>query len=238
MPAAKPTPTRGRTGRPPRTSRAEVLAAARLIIERDGWEKLTVRRIAGEIGVSAMTIYHHVDDRGDLLVQLVNDHLTQLPRPDLPDDPRDRIVAAGIAGHDALAAHPWIAEVVTTDGFLSRLDDAAIWLVEAVVSGAAQAGCTPEQSILVFRNIWYYTVGEILVRANTRARRADTDAAAPAVIFARPDPSISKHDPARLPGLAAVSEQWVEVSARDTFADGLEALVDGLLAQAARRRQR
>lgn len=224
-------PGSGRTGRPPRTSRTEVLSAARAVIERDGWEKLTVRRLAGEIGVSAMTVYNHVDDRADLLVQLVDDHLAQVPRPDLPDDPRERIVTAGVAGRRALASQPWIAEVVSTDGFLSRLGDASIWMVEAIVSGARDAGCTPEQSILVFRNVWYFMVGEIMVRANSRTRRSG--AGGPA-IFTGSDPSISDHDAAALPALASVADQWVEVSARDTFADGLEALVDGLLGRAER----
>jgi AcrR family transcriptional regulator len=226
-----PDSSRGRTGRPPRTSRSEILEAARLIIHRDGWQKLTVRRLAAELGLSPMTIYHHVEDRGDLLVQLVNDHVAGLPRAELPHDPRERIIAAGLALHDALAAEPWIAEVLTTDGFLSRLGEAAIWMVEAIVAGATEHGCTPEQSILLFRNVWYYTVGEILVRANTRSRRADAGALGD--IFTKPDPSISDHDPALLPALASVADKWVTVSTEDTFADGLEAFVDGLLDQAA-----
>lgn len=227
MPASKS--PRGRTGRPPRTSRVEVLEAARRIIDRDGWEKLTVRRLAAEIEVSPMTVYHHIEDRGDLLVQLINDQLAQMTRPELPSSPRERIVAAGVAAHDALSAQPWIAEVVSTDGFLSRLGNSSIWMVEAIVSGALESGCTTEQAILVFRNIWYFTVGEILVRANTRSRRTDAGAAASAALFSSPDPSISEHDAAEFPGLAAVSDAWVDVSARDTYAEGLEAFVRGLL---------
>ena len=222
---------KGRTGRPPRTSRTAVLAAARAVIERDGWEKLTVRRLAAELGVSPMTVYHHIEDRADLLVQLINDNFRELPRPDRPDDPRGRIIAAALAAHDALIAQPWITEVVTTDGFLSRLSSSSIWMVEDIVSGALEAGCSAEQAILVFRNIWYFTAGEILVRANSRNRRADGGQTTPSTIFNRPDPAISDHDGERLPGIAAVSDQWVEVSARDTYANGLRALVDGLLGQ-------
>src|ERR1700759_387843 len=49
-------PSPGRTGRPPATSRAQILAAAREVIGRDGWEKLTVRRLAGQVGVSTTTL--------------------------------------------------------------------------------------------------------------------------------------------------------------------------------------
>ncbi|MEU6756605.1 TetR/AcrR family transcriptional regulator, partial [Streptomyces sp. NPDC046685] len=43
----------GRVGRPPVTSRAQILIAARRLIDRDGWDKLTIRRLAGEIGIGA-----------------------------------------------------------------------------------------------------------------------------------------------------------------------------------------
>lgn len=222
-----------RTGRPPRTSRAQILESARRIIERDGWEKLTIRRLATEIGVSAMTLYHHVEDRGDLLVQLISDQIGQAARPDLPEEPRERILAAGIFIHDTLAQWPWVTEVVTTDGFISRLDDAALWPVEVIVAGAMGTGCSAEQAILVFRNLWYYTVGEMLVRTHTRSRRADDPSTSRDVLFTQPDPAIASHDPGALPHLVAVGTLWGEVAQRDTFASGLEALVDGLLAQAA-----
>src|SRR3954470_18770199 len=87
----------GRTGRPPVTSRPEILAAARRLIDRDGWEKLTVRRLAAELGIGATTLYHHVRDKEDLLLLLLNEYAGAIAQPALPSDPRDRIVAAAAA---------------------------------------------------------------------------------------------------------------------------------------------
>ncbi|MCO1659329.1 TetR/AcrR family transcriptional regulator [Pseudonocardia humida] len=223
----------GRTGRPPRTSRAQILAAARRILERDGWEKLTIRRLAAEAGVATMTLYHHVRDREDLLIQLINELADQLPPPDLSGDPRDRIVAAATSMHDALAAWPWAAEVLTTDGFLSRLGESALRVVEAIVAGAVDHGCTPAQAVHVYRSIWYYTVGEILVRANSRHRRAgDGRPAEGATLFSGPDPSLGDLDPSHQPHLAAIGDRWGVLAAQDTYPEGLRAFVDGLLARA------
>ncbi|WP_433222948.1 TetR/AcrR family transcriptional regulator [Dactylosporangium sp. CS-047395] len=206
----------GRTGRPPRTSRAQILAAARTVIDRDGWEKLTIRRLAAEVGVGTMTLYHHVRDREDLLVQLLNEHVENLARPELPAVPRDRIVVAALAMRDALAAWPWGVEVVTTDGFVARLSDSALWMVEAIVAGAADHGCTPERSVDVFRHLWYYTVGEVLVRARSRGVTLGTGGLA-----------ASQH-----PHLAAIGERWAPIAARDIYPEGVRAFVDGLLAKA------
>ncbi|GAA2114873.1 TetR/AcrR family transcriptional regulator [Streptomyces synnematoformans] len=224
QPAAPPP---GRTGRPRATSRAEILAAARRVIDEDGWETLTVRRLAAEIGIGTTTLYHHVHNKDDLVVELVNQHLDQLARPELPDDPRERIVVAATTMHDALSDWPWAAEALTADGFIGRLGDSALWIVETIVAGAVAAGCTQEQAVDVFRSIWYYTVGEVLVRARTDRRRAEVGAADLAF-------SLRGLDPARQPQLSAIGDLWPERSALDLYPQVLRIIVDGLLAEAGR----
>ncbi|MFI0480376.1 TetR/AcrR family transcriptional regulator [Actinomadura sp. 9N215] len=237
-PTASPTPGRagrtaraagaptGRTGRPPATSRAQILAAARRLIDRDGWESLTIRRLAAELGVGATTLYHHVRDKDDLIVQLVNEHVDQVARPELPADPRDRIIVAWITVHDALAGWPWGAEVLTADGFLARLGDSALWFVETIVAGAVDHGCTRLQAVDLFRSVWYYTVGEILVRAHTDRRRAG--------VAAEDEFSLRDLDPARYPQLAAIGDQWPGRASLDIYPRVLRIFVDGLLTQATR----
>lgn len=213
------------------TSRAEILAAARRVIERDGWEKLTVRRLAAEIGIGTTTLYHHVRDKEDLLVQLLNEHVEQTVHPDPGGEPRDRIVAAATAIHDSLATWPWAAEILTVDGFLGRLGGSALQVVETIADAAIACGCTTAQAVGLFRSIWYYTVGEILVRARSAHRRADGEQAAHRETF------FSGLDPSRLPRLAAIGDRWPELAARDTYTEGLQAFVDGLLTQAASARR-
>ncbi|MGW7272595.1 TetR/AcrR family transcriptional regulator [Streptomyces sp. NPDC054864] len=218
----RPTASHGRTGRPPLTSRAQILVAARELIDRDGWEKLTVRRLAAELGIGATTLYHHIRSKDDLLLLLLNHHVAQIEHPPLPDDPRERIVVAATALHSALAAWPWAAEVLSADGFVGLLDESAMWMVEAIVAGADDHGCTPEQSVDVFRSLWYYTVGEVLVRAHS-ARRLSAG---------RPFAYRDDLDPSRVPHLAAIGVRWAALAARDIYPQGLRAFVDGLLARA------
>ena len=210
----------GRTGRPPVTSRAQILAAARQLIDRDGWEKLTIRRLAAETGIGATTLYHHVQDKDDLLLLLLNEYVNQIPHPDLPSKPRDRIIAAAAAMHDALAAWPWAAEILTADGFVGLLGEPALWMVETIVAGALDDGCTPVQAVDVFRGI--SSIGEILVRAHSARRRADEQPWR--------DIDFSSFDASRLPRLAALGDQWPVLASRDTYPQGLRAFVDGLLA--------
>jgi AcrR family transcriptional regulator len=216
-----PRPSTGApNGRPPRTSRGDILVAARELIERDGWEQLTIRRLATAIGTSPATVYYHVRDKDDLLIQLLNHYAEQIPRPDLPADPRERIVLAATLIHDGLAALPWITEIITADDLLG---ESVLWLVETMVAGAIDAGADPAAAVHLYREIWYYTAGEILVRTRRARRHAKLD---------RPayrDEAFARLDAETYPQLAALAGRWSALTSEDTYAQGLHALIDGAL---------
>ena len=132
-------------GRPPRISRAEIVETARRIVDAEGVDRLTMRRLAKEIGSTPMALYHHVRDKEQLLVLLLDDYAARMARrPDLPADPRERVVAAAAAIRETLAACPWIAEVLTADDLMSR---SALWFVEQILEGLEESGLSPERAV-------------------------------------------------------------------------------------------
>jgi len=215
-----PAPSRPAAGRPPATSAAEILAAARELIEEHGWQSLTIRTLAARLNVGASTIYHHVRDREDLLVQLLNAQAATVAHESVPTDPRSRIIAGATAMHAALVAAPWAADVLVADDLVG---EASLWMVEAIVGGAMDYGKSVEQSVDLYRSLWYYTAGEILVRA--RAAEADESGARASYR----DRVFHGLDRAALPHLATIADEWPAITRRDTYAAGLGAFVDGLL---------
>ncbi|MET8543980.1 helix-turn-helix domain-containing protein [Kitasatospora sp. NPDC004799] len=203
-------------------SREEVVRTARRIVDEEGVERLTMRRLATEVGSTPMALYHHVRDKEELLVLLLDDHAARTLRPTgLPAEPRERVLAAAAAIHEALAACPWIVEVLAGDSLLSAH---SLWFVEQIVDGLVGCGLTPERAVQGYRAIWYYTAGELMVRATAARRRAADD---------RPthrQQVFADLDPERLPRLAGLADRWSSLTAQDTYRDGLDALVDGLLA--------
>ncbi|MDN3259928.1 TetR/AcrR family transcriptional regulator [Streptomyces sp. CSDS2] len=211
------------TGRPARITREEIIRTARRIVTEDGVGRLTMRRLATEIGSTPMALYHHVRDKEELLLLLLDDYATRsLRRPDpLPTDPHERILGAALALHDVLAACPWIVEVLTADDLMST---SALWFVEQIVAGLTDCGLTLDQAVHAYRAIWYYTAGEILVRA-TASRRRTTDARA-----TYRDRVFTDLDPAELPHLSQVADRWAGLTAEDTYEHGLRALLNGFSA--------
>ncbi|MEU1824733.1 TetR/AcrR family transcriptional regulator C-terminal domain-containing protein [Streptomyces abikoensis] len=214
-PAPRKTP-----GRPPRISRDEIIGAALRILDEGGVDRLTMRRLATEIGSTPMALYHHVRNKDELLVLLLDDYATRtLRRPELPAQPRERVIVAAEAIHEVLAACPWIVTVLTADDLLSKT---ALWFVEQIVDGFVDCGLTLDQAVHGYRAIWYYTAGEIMVRTAATRRRAEDD---------RPihrESVFADLDPDEVPRLAQVADRWEALTAQDTYSDGLRALVDGL----------
>lgn len=111
--------------------------------------------------------------------------------------------------------------MLTADDLMST---SALWFVEQIVDGLVECGLPPERAVHGYRTIWYYTAGEIVVRATAARRRADDDRAT------YREQVFADLDPGELPRLAQVADHWAPLTAEDTYLDGLRALVDGLLA--------
>ncbi|MEU4703745.1 TetR/AcrR family transcriptional regulator [Nonomuraea dietziae] len=208
-----------RTGRPPKISRPEIVAAALRVIEEDGTGALTMRRLAREVGSTAMALYHHVRDKEELLLLLLDDYAAGIPRPALPDEPRERMVAAAMAMHDAVSGCPWAVDILKADDLMSV---GALWYPEQIVDAAVRAGLTIEEAVDAYRIIWRYTAGEIGGRAAARRRREEGGPTYRERVFAELDAK-------EFPRLSTVARRWEDLTARDTYAKGVRALVNGLL---------
>jgi AcrR family transcriptional regulator len=196
-----------------------VVTAARAIVEQEGIDALTMRRVAQDLGSSPMSIYRHVRDRDELLVLLLDKLAAELPRPRLPSAPRARLREACRAMRDGLALHPWVVDVLAAGDLIAP---SILWLIEEIVAGFVACGLSYAQAAEAYRAVWQFTVGELIVR-----RGLDRMAA-----LKRPPyvlQVLTSVDPRTLPTLAALAPHWAAGRKANTYATGLEALLDGLL---------
>jgi AcrR family transcriptional regulator len=107
-----------RTQRTP-LSRDRVLQAAVDLADRDGIDALTMRNLAADLGVEAMSLYHHVANKEAILdgvvevvVAEINDATAQVPDPPGPDQWKDVLRARILVARQVLLAHPWAPGVI------------------------------------------------------------------------------------------------------------------------------
>ena len=80
------------------------MGAARAVLD-DG-AVLSMRAVAGRLGVAPNALYSHVAGREDLLDAVLDDLLRALPLPDPTVDPEAGLAALMTASHELLLAHP------------------------------------------------------------------------------------------------------------------------------------
>ncbi|WP_312877606.1 TetR family transcriptional regulator [Lentzea indica] len=95
-------------------SRERVLAAAVALVDSDGIQSLTMRRLAADLGVEAMSLYYHLPAKEALLDGVVETVLAEIDAATarLPtngdDDWRARIRRQFLAARQVMLRHPWM----------------------------------------------------------------------------------------------------------------------------------
>jgi TetR/AcrR family transcriptional regulator, tetracycline repressor protein len=74
-----PVRAQGESGR--RNSRADVVEHALALLDDGGLPDLSMRRLAGELGVQPSALYHHFPNKQTLLAAVADELLTRLPAP-------------------------------------------------------------------------------------------------------------------------------------------------------------
>jgi TetR/AcrR family transcriptional regulator, tetracycline repressor protein len=99
--------------RTPRRSREDVLAAAMTILDENGLPDLTMRRLAGALGVQPSALYWHVPNKQTLLA-LIADRIVSAARAPEAEGWMAAVRGEALALRDALLAYRDGAEVVSS----------------------------------------------------------------------------------------------------------------------------
>lgn len=116
--------TRNLAARPPLT-RERVLLAARELADEDGLDALTMRRLADDLGVEAMSIYHHLPNKDailDGLIELVfaeiEDEVDGFDAEGAAEAWRPALRARILGARRVLLRHRWVPVVMENRGTL------------------------------------------------------------------------------------------------------------------------
>ncbi len=209
--AGEPAAQRGR--RPPLTrDRIELEALA--LIERDGLEAFSTRRLGHALGCEAMSLYHHFPSKAHVLDALVDRVLAALPIPERTLPPAERL--RQLARHWRAMArrhprlYPWLAlhrwNSATGVGFLAEILDTL-----------HAAGLDDEAAARGFRALGYYLLGATIDEASGYAR-------GPSSLQPMSQAELAR----RFPAVARAGRWFTPDAFELTFEQGLQALLQGL----------
>jgi TetR/AcrR family transcriptional regulator, tetracycline repressor protein len=206
--------TRGR-GQRAGLSREAVLDAARVVVESEGLGSLSMRRLAGELGVMPNSLYSWFESKSALLDALMDAALAGVaaPGPDAADW-REGLAELMRESRRAVLGQPELVPL-----FLSRqaVGPNALRLGEVTFALLARGGLEGERAVEAFRALLIYTLGYAAFEAPRRAEAEPEERAARGVAAFE-----------RSPGLAAVAGPLAAPLDDAHFETGLRWLLDGI----------
>jgi AcrR family transcriptional regulator len=125
-------------------NRGRVLRAAIALADEAGVESLTMRKLAKELGVEAMSLYNHVANKDDLLDGIVEIVFSEIELPPTGVDWKTAMRQRAISTRQALSRHRWAIGLMESR---MRPGPANIRLHDSVLGCLRQAGFSVEMAV-------------------------------------------------------------------------------------------
>lgn len=218
-------------GPKPKLSLPEVVRAGIKLADAEGLAALSMRKVANELGVGAMSLYTYLPGRSELIELMIDTVYGEKPLPDTGLPWRARIDDRSRQLWLLYQAHPWVL-----DHNLARLPMGPNVLdsEEALLAAIAAAGVPPRQVPVIYNVITWHLFGMARAQISDAVEARHTGVSAEAYYLARSSFWVTYFDPDRYPTMAAVHasggfddpENWDFETMLTRLLDAIELLVE------------
>ena len=208
-------------------TRERVVDAALRVMDAEGLEAVTMRRIAREVGVEAMSLYHHVEDKEDLLDGVCERVMSEFRFPEPTDDWAENCRRAARAWRRLLQQHPNVMRLFAEERGPVRSID-SMRPMEFALGLLRQAGLSDRDTAQAFHAFGGYIQGFVMMELGSIAGGVDQD-------HLRKDVELVAALPDQFPVLRAVLPHFIDCGADEQFEFGLDLLIRGLESKVPRR---
>lgn len=118
-------------------TRERVLHAAIALADASGIDALSMRRLGQEVGVEAMSLYHHVGKKDELLTAIVDLVVQEFEHPAPHLHWKEALRRAAVSAHETLLRHPWAASLMLSG---SGTSPARLRHMDAILGTLRRAG--------------------------------------------------------------------------------------------------
>ncbi|GED99344.1 TetR/AcrR family transcriptional regulator [Gordonia crocea] len=204
---------------PPSASldRSTIVDAALAILEREGAEGLTMRRLADDLGSKPMTLYHYVPNKTALLALALSEVAARIDWVEPTGPPRERLIAIAVDMRDRLGAIPWIVSILEEGTIVGT---PALAIADRFLDAAYELGADDQTALDLWRMIWSLTVSDIrwaeLARHRESGKQGWFDTIDPAIV-------------AGYPHVSAILPKWRRIVDGFDVRRAFAAQIDGML---------
>jgi AcrR family transcriptional regulator len=207
-------------------TRDRVIEAALRVMDEEGLEAVSMRRVAREVGVEAMSLYHHVEDKEDLLDGICEHVMAGFEFPEPVEDWAENCRRGARAWRRLLQSHPAVMRLLAEQRGPVRTVD-SMRPMEFALRLLRGAGLSDRDTAQAFHAFGGYIQGFVMMELGSIA--GGTDEA-----HLKAHAELVSALPEEFEALVAVSPYFAECGADEQFEFGLDLLIRGLEAKAAR----
>jgi AcrR family transcriptional regulator len=179
-----------------------------------------MRKLAQELGVEAMSLYHYVAKKDDILDGIVGMVVGEIDLPSKEADWKAAIRLSAISAHEVLSRHPWACSLMLSS---TAVLPARLRYMESLLATLRERGFSPELTHHAYHALDSHITGFTLWAASFQFDAEDLAELAATFLRELPAdeyPHLAEH----------VEQHLVEASHEDEgeFAFGLDLILDGL----------
>jgi AcrR family transcriptional regulator len=209
-------------------TRERVVRAAVALADDNGIEAVSMRRLAKDLGVEAMSLYNHVENKGDLVDAMVDDVVREI---ELPSDQEweTAIRRCAISAYDTFLRHPWACSLVMSPGSLRLEENPRLRYMEWLLGRLEDAGFSAELTYRGYHALDSHILGFTMWHLGHSVGGDDITGGLSAEDFIAG--LVPRLRSAGYPHLAEHAEQHVTAEWRENlreFEFGLDLILDGL----------
>lgn len=223
--------TRERKAAPAREtlSRAQIVTAAMAILDADGVNGLSMRKLAAKLGAGATSLYWHVPTKDDLVDLLIDEVWGEIdvPEPELAGW-RSGALLFGHSLRSAVLRHPWIPEVMYTR---PSIGPNAMSLGERGLVLFGAAGFSEHEVDLAMGSVMSYVLGTVSAEVATREmvrKSGRSEDSWVSDLLEQAEARASDEYPAMQRSVRRRTTTDLDAGLTENFVFGLDALLDGL----------
>jgi AcrR family transcriptional regulator len=201
-------------------TKERLLRAAINLADKGGIESLSMRKLGQELGVEAMSLYHHVANKDELLDGMVDVVFSEIELPTTDVDWKTAMRRRAISTREALARHRWAVGLLESR---MRPGPANFRLHDAVLACLREAGFSVENAVHAYSLQDAYIYGFAL---QEKTLPADT----PEQLAEAAESLRRQFSAEEYPHIAETIDEHVtkDYDFADEFEFGLDLILDGL----------
>lgn len=196
-------------------NRERVIEAAVAYADSHGLEDLSMRKLGAELGVEAMSLYNHVDNKDDILDSMIDHVFSKIPLPEQGAHWKTQIRQVGEAAMRSFGDHPWVPYLLMQRG---NFGPGALQFMDRTLAVLESAGLSEADQHHAWQMLASHTMGYAFQRGANPGGEVKDYAAAMAAL-------------SQFPHVGRLAPLLVQCQWDDEYMFGLEIIIDGLAAR-------